>query len=141
MNIAVRPWTSCAPSPELSRRSRIRSIEQSKFYSIGILIPAIACKRPAVADVQIAPFLKLETAAELGVHDRFAGRVLGHSDPRGLQHRLASAQHRPTHQLGDGNDLEMARLIRVIMDTDAVANDVAREIGAVERQPVAQFTF
>src|SRR5262249_15677551 len=128
----AKNWSAGSSAIEIARRKRLE--QQPELQPQDVLIPAIARQRSAVAGIHVRPVAELYAHAELGVHDRLTGRILDkHS--RGRYHALFSVQHRPTDNFQHRRERQVARPVQIVMDADAVADDVAGEVGAAHRYP------
>lgn len=81
----------------------------------------IAGQGLTVASVQVTPAIDLEAKPDLSVDDRVAQRVLDAEIQRRYLDTSLAAQHRPTHHLQDGNDLEPLGLQQDRIDADPTA--------------------
>src|SRR5262249_39097306 len=107
----------------------------------GVLIPSVAGERAPVAHVEITAVAGFEAHAELDVDDCLTCGAFDEGGLARLDDSDFAAERCPADDFGDWNDLATTAAQVIIVQADAVADNVAGEVVSADWNPIAQFHF
>src|SRR5262249_22465061 len=118
-----------------SAGERQSSKGQSVFHAQDVLVPHRTGQGPAIADIEGTVFAEIEAASQLGVDNRVAGGVLDAHVRGNARGELLASDYGPADEFRNGRKAKVPRVVNLIAQANAIPDDVAREVGAVNRNP------
>src|SRR5262245_5109141 len=126
-------WIEAGEAAPFGATTAGRLIQDSELEANDVAVPSVAREGAAVADVEVGAVAEADADAELGVDDGVAGGVFD-----AAVGRLRAVEHGPAEHFHDRRDVEAAVVHGGVAGADAVAQDVAGKITAVDRNPDAE---